>query len=264
MKARFRSLLASLGLFAVALAVTCGGAEIGLRLIRPQPLEAAYVWADGTLRHRPSFTYTYARRGFSNTVSFNSLGMRGPEIAEAKTPGIPRVFFMGDSFVEGKQVADDEVITAVLARLSEDGGAAMEVINAGVAGYGTDEELILWEKVGRSLDPDIVILGFYPNDVRNNVERKYFVVKNGEVVQRRQPRLPKVRWIYDFRKRLAAHSHVYMLMKMGKKAWRSRGEETRRGAGEDSSATTATFRPASRRPTTCCFHSAWCYNQRLR
>ncbi len=225
MRARIRPLLQNAALALAAIAVAAVVAEVTLRLFRPQPLEAAYVFPDGTLRHRPSFSYTYTRSGFSNVVTYNSLGFRGPEVARPKQAGLPRILFMGDSFVEGKQVADEEVVTAVLARLLRDGARPAEVINAGVAGAGTGEELILWEKLGRSLAPDLVILGFYPNDVRNNVERRYFAVREGQVVQLREPRLPRVRWIYDARKLLAAHSHLYMLVQSAREAWRERVEE---------------------------------------
>lgn len=228
MRARFRSLLVNLCLLAVTTAVTCAAAEIGLRLFRPQPLEAAYVWPDGTLRHIPSFVYRYSRPGFSNLVSFNSLGLRGPEVAAGKRPGVPRVLFLGDSFVEGKQVADDEVLTAVLSRLAARDGRPLEVINAGVAGYGTTDELLLWEQLGRSLRPDLVIVGFYPNDVRNNLERRWFVLRDGAIVPGHAPHLPKVRWIYDLRKLLASHSHLWMLLKAGKTAWHEREEEALR------------------------------------
>lgn len=235
MKARVRPLLLNAGLLLASITFAAAAAEALLRVFRPQPLEAAYVFPDGTLRHRPSFAYRYTRRGFSNVVTYNALGLRGPEVRPAKQAGRPRVLFLGDSFVEGKQVADGEVVTAVLSRLLEEAGRPAEVINAGVAGAGTGEEVLLWERLGRSLEPDVVILGFYPNDVRNNVERRYFAVSGGAVVQRKEPRLPRVRWIYDTRKLLAAHSHLYMLLKGARDAWRETGEDPGEGppAGTD-------------------------------
>ncbi len=230
MKTRIRPLLLNSGLLLASLAAATGLAEIVLRLFRPQPLEAAYVFPDGTLRHRPSFSYRYTRQGFSNAVTFNALGLRGAEVPATKRAGVPRILFMGDSFVEGKQVSDGEVLTVVLSRLLEESGRPAEVINAGVAGAGTGEELILWERLGRSLDPDLVILGFYPNDVRNNVGRRFFALRGGEVVQVREPRLPRARWIYDARKYLAAHSHLYMIVQSAREAWRERKEEGARAA----------------------------------
>jgi len=204
-------LLANLLLLSASMAMAAVLAEVGLRLLKPQPLEAAYAWADGTLRHRPSFEYTYTRSEFSGTVRFNSMGLRGEEVAPARSPGVPRVLFLGDSFVEGKQVGEKEVLTAVLQALAADEGRPLEVINAGVAGYGTGEELILWQRLGRRLNPDLVLIGFYPNDVRNNADRRLFELKEGRPAQAREPPLPKVRWIYDARRYLSSHSHLYML-----------------------------------------------------
>jgi len=220
-KSRLRGCAGNLLLLALSLLFACAVAEIYLRWFRPQPLEAAYVWPDGTLRHLPSFTFRYTRTGFSNLVRFNSLGLRGPEVAESKRPGIPRVLFLGDSFVEGKQVAESEVLTSVLEQAAAAAGRRIEVINAGVSGYGTGEELILWERLGRSLQPDLVLLGFYPNDVRNNADRRLFELRDGQVVPIKDAPLPNVRWIYDLRKTLASRSHLYMLIKQGLDASRT-------------------------------------------
>ncbi len=237
MSARLRPLLANLLLLSASLAMAAVLAEIGLRLFRPQPLEAAYVWADGTLRHRPSFEYTYTRSEFSSTVRFNSVGLRGEEVSTARRPGVPRVLFLGDSFVEGKQVGEKEVLTAVLQALTADEGRPLEVINAGIAGYGTGEELILWQRLCRGLNPDLVLVGFYPNDVRNNADRRLFELKEGRPAQVREPPLPKVRWIYDARRFLSSHSHLYMLgnlaleeLAAGRRAdVRDRGQSPRAG-----------------------------------
>jgi hypothetical protein len=254
MKAKFRVVALNLGVALFAALVAVGVGELYLRFFRPQPLEAAYMWEDGTLRHIPSFSFTYARQEFSSLVRFNALGLRGSEIAPDPRPGIPRVLFMGDSFVEGKQVGEEEVVTAALQRLAAAGGHPIEVINAGVAGYGTGEEILLWEQVGPALKPELVILGFYPNDVRNNVERKYFALRDGRIVPNRAPRRPKLRWIYDLRKLMASRSHFYVLLKSGMKVMGSNADEDEpeRPAGAEaapreggSTGPPATPRPAS-------------------
>ncbi len=43
-----------------------------------------------------------------------------------------------------------------------------EIINAGVAGYGTDQVILLLEEQGRALHPDVVLYLFHPNDVEDN------------------------------------------------------------------------------------------------
>jgi len=210
-----RPWIGNLLLLVCSVALTCAAAETWLRLFRPLPLDASYAWPDGTARHRPSFGFTYSRQEFSSRIRYNSDGMRGPEIAPSKRPGVPRVLFLGDSFVEGKQVADDEVVSSVMERLSDRRGRPLEVINAGVAGYGTGEELYLWRHWGRRLDPDVVLVGFYPNDVRNNGERRLYEIEGDGLRLRRKPVDPKVRWIYAARKFLASHFHLYILFKMG-------------------------------------------------
>lgn len=233
MKARLRALSVNLALALASVLFAVGAGEVIVRSFRPQPLEAAYWWEDGTLRHRPSFEYTYTRREFSNSVRFNSLGLRGPEIPPEKRPGVPRVLVLGDSFVEGKQVGEEEVLTAVLERMARERGRELEVINAGMAGVGTAEEIFLWDRVAGKLDPEVVILGFYPNDVRNNVKRRFFVLEDGKIVSHREPYRPKVRWIYDVRKVLAAHSHFYVLLRDGKNILREWLEESLQEAVTD-------------------------------
>lgn len=214
MASRLRGCAANIVLLSITVAVTCLAGEIVVRVVRPRPLEAAYVWPDGTLRHRPSFSHVYTRPGFSNRIRYNALGLRGPEVGP-RVPGIPRVLFLGDSFVEAKQVGEDGVLTALLSARARAEGHPVEVINAGVSGYGTAEEILLWDHLGASLQPDLVVLGFYPNDVRNNADRRLFVRRGGTVAPHRPPPMPKVRWVYDLRKWLAARSHLYILFTEG-------------------------------------------------
>lgn len=188
-------------------------AEASLRLLRPQPLDAAYVWPDGTLRHVPSFRYTYTRRDFSSVVSYNALGLRGRDVAPTPAPGSLRLAFLGDSFVEGKQVGDEDVLTARLERLAADRGRRLEVVNAGVGGYGTGDELLLWERAIAPLRPAVVLVGFFANDVRNNVDRALFELRDGRIVQVREPPLPSARWLYEVQKYLVARSHLAYLLK---------------------------------------------------
>jgi hypothetical protein len=206
---------ANLLLLSASLAASCGTAELYLRWFRPQPLEASYRWPDGTLRNIASLDYVYTRGEFSNRVRFNAQGLRGPEIPAGRTPGVPRVVVLGDSFVEGRQVSDDDVATEVMRRRAAGTGLTLEVINAGIGGYGTGEELILWRKLARAFRPDLVLVGFYPNDIRNNIHRKLFEVIDGVVTPRRPPRAPRHRWLYDLQSLLASRSHLFMLCQLG-------------------------------------------------
>src|SRR3989344_4142474 len=70
-------------------------------------------------------------------VSFNSFGMRDRERSLEKRPGVTRVAVLGDSFVEGLQVGDDEVFTA---KMGDMPGGSVGVLILGVGGFGPPQE----------------------------------------------------------------------------------------------------------------------------
>jgi hypothetical protein len=58
-------------------------------------------------------------------------------------------------------------------RLSEQTGRRIEVINLGVGGYSTDQELLLYQTEGRQYHPDLTILMFHDNDPWFNGKARY-------------------------------------------------------------------------------------------
>jgi len=105
--------------------------------------------------------YTYQHR-----VRVNALGLRGPEL-EARQPGETRILFLGDSLTYGQGVADDETVPVALERAlrEREPGRAWSVVNAGNRAYGTAQELGLLDELGAEIQPDVVLLGWYWNDV---------------------------------------------------------------------------------------------------
>jgi len=105
-------------------------------------------------------------------VTINSAGFRGPEISTIKPPGIVRIAVVGDSFTEAMQVPYEQSFCAVAERAlahCQLGGRRAQVLDFGVSGYGTGQELLtLREQVWR-YSPDIVMLAFFAgNDVSDN------------------------------------------------------------------------------------------------
>jgi hypothetical protein len=101
------------------------------------------------------------------TVTANSRGIRGRvEHEPGRRPGVRRVVVVGDSFTFGEGVGDDETFPA---RLQGRLGPGVEVINLGVHGYGHDQMLIHLREEGLRYEPDLVILGYYADDVARNV-----------------------------------------------------------------------------------------------
>ena len=105
---------------------------------------------------------------YQHAVQVNALGLRGPEVLP-RAPGEQRVLALGDSLIYGQGVADDETVPALLreALVREDvSGGEWTVVNGGHRAYDTRQELALLEEMGEVLDPDIVIIFWYWNDIK--------------------------------------------------------------------------------------------------
>jgi len=98
------------------------------------------------------------------TVTHNALGCRDVEFAPAPTPGRPRILFLGDSFVWGYDVEAEERFTDLIRAHRPD----WEILNCGVSGYSTDQELLLLERLAPLLLPDVVVLEFNHADRLGN------------------------------------------------------------------------------------------------
>lgn len=169
-----RTLFVALGLSAPLLIL-----EAALRFFGPV-LPGNYA---ASLYREPHRRYgwfnTPASGGFVRTseftvrVDFNSRGLREREIPYENPTGARRVLVLGDSFVQGSEVPVDATFTRqVESLLNQRSDRATQVINAGVAGFGTGQEyLFLKHDVGQ-YKPDLVVLVFYiGNDVTNNSYR---------------------------------------------------------------------------------------------
>ncbi len=96
----------------------------------------------------------------------NADGMRGGVRGKEKPPDAYRILCLGDSITFGEGVHEEHTYPSRLEHLL---AAAMpdrrvEVLNAGVQGYGTREEVALYIFRGRAFSPDAVIVGFFLND----------------------------------------------------------------------------------------------------
>ena len=117
----------------------------------------------------PNLQVDHQRGCFQGEVSVNRWGMRDrPRSLEREGAGL-RIALLGDSIVEGAQVRPDEVLNVRVEQLLHSrGNPDAEVLNFGIAGIGTAQELLLYEQRVRRFDPDLVVLLFTNNDVMNN------------------------------------------------------------------------------------------------
>ncbi len=123
-------------------------------------------------------------------VRINSDGFRDVEHQIAKPDGTFRIAVIGDSYVEALQVSQEEMFTKYLAEKASGCGFAdgkkLEVLNFGVSGYGTAQELLMTREKVWKYSPDLVLLLMTTNnDISDNLRVfkqtpiPYFVMKDG-------------------------------------------------------------------------------------
>jgi hypothetical protein len=109
------------------------------------------------------------------TFDTNHRGLRGRDELPPKAPDEYRILMLGDSFVFGFGVESDQTFSTLL----QDGLSArvsrpVRVVNAGVPGYGTVQELKYYTHNAGDLLPNLVVLGFFENDYRDNMKHVVF------------------------------------------------------------------------------------------
>jgi hypothetical protein len=99
-------------------------------------------------------------------MDVNSLGFRGPDVSPQKPTGTYRILGVGDSFTFGVGVREPDTF---LRRLESqfngrENGRRFEVLNVGVQGYNTRDEVLTLEGRWLAFNPDLVLINFYLND----------------------------------------------------------------------------------------------------
>ncbi len=107
--------------------------------------------------------------------TINSRGFRDlREFKYSKSPDVVRVLVLGDSFTVGYEVRQDQTYASILEGYLRKNGLNAEVINAGMSGNSNAEELVFLEQEGVKYEPDVVILGFFLNDLMDNIRANMY------------------------------------------------------------------------------------------
>ncbi len=108
-------------------------------------------------------------------IHINELGVRSdPQGAESSAQS--SVVILGDSFVFAKQTSNEESFPQRLENLlNEKLQDRISVVNAGVPGYGTGQELLQMRQLHTKLDskPAVYLLMFFTNDILDNLCLSY-------------------------------------------------------------------------------------------
>jgi len=172
-------LLLRLLLLTISLAAGCllaeGLARTFFQHLAPRTARITRFWRadrDYGWSHRPGVRGVFETHGVQAFVTINAKGFRGPEVDYARRPDRPRVLVLGDSYVWGFGVNDDEVFTELLRRNLPNA----EIVNLGVSGYSTDQELLLYSNEGWRYKADLVVLVVTENDPLGNLLTQQYVI----------------------------------------------------------------------------------------
>jgi hypothetical protein len=152
----------------LALCISAGIGWLFLEFaLRALAMDEPRVWEPDPVlgwRHAPGAQCQWRQEGKA-FVRINSLGFRDRERTRAKPPGTFRIAVLGDSMTEAVQVDLEQTFTYRLEETLRAAGRTVEVLNFGMNGYSTAQELLLLPEV-ELYDPDLIVLAvFLDNDV---------------------------------------------------------------------------------------------------
>jgi hypothetical protein len=114
---------------------------------------------------KPDFRGGQIGSEFQVSVSTNSSGFRDNKQFLKEKGGAYRILGLGDSFIFGWGVEEDQTFLSRLGTLLESqSGRKVEAFDLGVWGYGTIQEVKVFEQF-RDYKPDLVILEFFARNV---------------------------------------------------------------------------------------------------
>jgi len=158
---------------AVLLVLVC--MEVVLRISGIARMSARFTCFDAVLGKVYCATAAgeFDKGSYHNYLEINSAGMIDREYPQLKPAGTRRIALLGDSFAASEYLQTAEKFEGILEReLSRDLGVPVEILNFGISGSETWNQLQLFHRMAASYQPDITLLAFYwGNDVSDNIEQ---------------------------------------------------------------------------------------------
>lgn len=143
---------------------------------------------------RPNLEFSH--RSVDGTWDFkiNAQGFRDVEdYVYDKPEGELRVIALGDSHTQGFEVRQHQTFAEVIERYLKERGVNARVLNTGISGYSTAEELAFLETEGLKYKPDAVVVGLFGNDYEDNLKAGLFRLEGKELVVAKNEHLPGVK-----------------------------------------------------------------------
>ena len=221
-----RNMLINVGILILTIIVSFIIAEFIVRLLYkdevalfPRYHTDAHYGQFTLRRIRPNSVFWHTSIDGTWKFTINKQGFRNYKDFEYDKPrGTIRIISLGDSMTEGFEVRQDYTFSAIIEKKLNNDRYNTEVINTGVSGFSTAEELLFLENEGVKYKPDFVVLGFYANDFQDNIKANLFKLgENNDLVIQKKEHIPGVKIqniIYELPliKWLSENSYFYSLL----------------------------------------------------
>lgn len=146
----------NIAIFCISLFLCLAAGEIIARLFHLSKTFDSYPWQAG----RSVKEVKYEPRK-------NSYGWRDREYDRDKEEGVMRIACMGDSVTEGYRVELEDTFPKLLeSNFAEDNMGHVEVMNIGILGFATEENLATLDDV-LDFNPDVIVYQFGLNDIKD-------------------------------------------------------------------------------------------------
>ena len=153
--------------------------EIGVRLLYPQSSFTKFISSGDTVaiehksvihRLRPGAHYRQRNPEFNAEYLINSEGMRDHRtyLDREKDSSTTRILLLGDSFSFGHGVNYKDNWVTLLENILQEDNDKLEIVKAGIPAFDTSTEYEYLQELYDSFKPDMVMLGFLPNDLFTN------------------------------------------------------------------------------------------------
>lgn len=242
---RTKRILAKLALVLIGFLFGAVVAEIALRVVGYSYPEFYLLDQARGYALRPGVEGWYRKEGEAY-IRINSDGLRDREHSITKPPDTIRIAVLGDSYPEALAVSEQEAFWSVMERELQKcnafPGKKVEILNFGVAGYGTAQELLTLREEVWKYSPDVVMLAITTNnDITDNSrvlkktdEIPYFVYKDNRLTLDdsfktsqafiwRQSSISRFgRWLRDHSRLVQATVQSHHALKIRSASWRAR------------------------------------------
>lgn len=136
--------------------------------------------------HKKNFSRNWkfndGNRKYIEVVTINNLGLRDNKF-KPKDQFDKRILIVGDSMTFGHGVKNDESFPNQLELIYSENSTNVDVLNAGVKGYGTDQVYKFFKKRLLIVNTDLLVFVVYKNDLWDNISQPLYTINTGRLIE---------------------------------------------------------------------------------